>query len=493
MRKMFFGMAAAAFAAALTLGQDTVVVRPTDDGRALINPGMGWTMHYYSNIPKNYGSHLKPGDSAEWFPGCSVVYLRIPWAFLEPEEGKFNWSVLDTPAQRWIERGGQMAFRITCSESWMRYATPEWVKKAGAKGVFWSWGKPEYGPDVKGDNWDPDFVDPVFLEKLENFLRAFSARYDGRPEVAFIDIGTYGLWGEGHTHVTSRVPQKKMDIDVKRHIDLHVKYFPHTQLCISDDVSGPENRSGNYPLLDYARSRGVSLRDDSILVQAPPKSWFHADQAERYWRTMPVILEHEHYVPSKNRGAWVPELLIKSVEDYHASYMSIHWDPKVLLEENRETIAKINTRLGYRFQLRELRYPKVITVGKPKQTAVPFAVKWSWANAGVAPCYADAFPALTVKNAEGGILAVLSDEGFNLRQLAVAPPGQAVAKEHGFECILGKGNPAFPEGWAAPYCPTGVFDVYVSVGCRDGTPVYELPLPNGDGKRRYKLGQIEFR
>ena len=31
-------------------------VRPVDTGEALVNPGMGWTMHFYSNIPKNYGS-----------------------------------------------------------------------------------------------------------------------------------------------------------------------------------------------------------------------------------------------------------------------------------------------------------------------------------------------------------------------------------------------------------------------------------------------------
>ena len=484
------GLAGLVCAVSLIAAEERVTVRPADDGRALCNPGMGWTMHYYSNAPINYGTYLKPGDSAAWFPGCSVAYLRIPWAYIEPEEGRFNWSVLDTPAQRWIDRGGQVAFRITCSESWLRFATPEWVRKAGAKGTFWKIGD---GPRPDGPCWDPDFADPVFLEKLDHFLQAMAARYDGRPEVAFIDIGTYGLWGEGHTLMSSKVPQEKMDEDVKRHIDLHVKHFPHTVLCISDDVSGPENRTGNYPLLDYARSKGVSLRDDSILVQPPPKSWFHADQAERYWRTMPVILEHEHYGGSKQRGAWVPELLLKAVEDYHASFMSIHWDPKVLLEENREIIARINRRLGFRFQLREARYPAAVTVGrKDRGAAVPFTVEWAWANAGVAPCYADAFPALTVKDREGGILAVFADEGLNLKTRPVAAPDQAQAVEHAFSRVLADASAVTPYGWAAPLCPLGTFDVYVSVGKRDGTPVYALPLDHDDGKRRYKIGQIRF-
>ena len=77
----------------------------TDTGEALINPQMGWTMHFYSNVPTNYGSKLEPSDSLDWFEGCSTVFLRIPWAFLEPEEGKFNWAIVDTPAQRWIAKG----------------------------------------------------------------------------------------------------------------------------------------------------------------------------------------------------------------------------------------------------------------------------------------------------------------------------------------------------------------------------------------------------
>ena len=458
-----------------------VTVRPADDGRALINPNMGWTMHYYSNSPGNYGPTLEPGDDMAWFPGCSVCYLRIPWAFLEPEEGEYNWAALDTPAQRWIAKGGQIAFRITCSESWLRFATPEWVKKAGAKGTFWNfgWGKTG-GPSPDGKYWDPDFVDPVFLEKLENFLKAFAARYDGRPEVAFMDIGTYGLWGEGHTHGSSRVPQARMDVDVKKHIDLHVRLFPRTPLVISDDVSGPGNTSGNYPLLDYARSKGVGWRDDSILVQAPPHSWFHADQAERYWRTLPVVLEHEHYLGSKKRNAWFPDLLVKSVEDMHASYMSIHGDPRPILEENRAAVDRINRRLGYRFQAREIAWPEAVDV----KAGAPFEIRWSWANAGVAPCYRDAFPCLTVKDAKGGIMAVLADPAFNLKDLPVAAPGKAEARAHAFTVRLGR--------WSAPTFKAGDYDVFVSVGKADGTPVYELPLPEADGQRRYRVGRVRF-
>jgi hypothetical protein len=82
-----------------------VTVKPADDGRALVNPDMGWVLYFYSDFTANYGSKLDPSDTVNDFPGVSTVYLRVPWCLLEPEEGKFNWALLDTPAQRWIAKG----------------------------------------------------------------------------------------------------------------------------------------------------------------------------------------------------------------------------------------------------------------------------------------------------------------------------------------------------------------------------------------------------
>ena len=81
-------------------------------------------------------------------------------------------------------------------------------------------------------------------------------------------------------------------------------------------------------------------------------------------------------------------------------------------------------------------------------------------------------------------MAVLADGKFNLRELKVGEPGKAPPTAHGFECVLGR--------WSAPTFSHGEFDVYVSVGKVDGTPVYELPLAGCDGHRRYRLGKIRF-
>jgi hypothetical protein len=444
---------------------------------------MGWTLHFYSNLIENYGSKLEASDTLDDWPGLSTIYLRVPWSFLEPKEGEFNWSLFDTPAQRWQAKGKKIAMRVTCSESWLRYATPQWVQAAGAKGLDFEFGK---GPRPGGPLWDPDYLDPVFLAKLDRFLAAMARRYDGNPNVAFIDVGSFGMWGEGHTGGSSRLDEAQTLAVVKRHIDLHRRHFKSTLLCISDDVAGPSKRGGPYPTMDYALANGVSMRDDSILVQPPPNSWYHADMAQPFWLRFPVVLEHEHFGSSKQRKAWRGDLLEKAVEDYHAAYLSIHWWPRELLAENRETVARINQRLGYRIQLREITFPAEARLGEP------FTVGTTWANAGVTPCYPGGHWSLTLRDAKGGLASAQVDESFDFRDLKIGQAGEAPVQRLAsrFTVALPLRD---PRGTHTPPTKAGVYDVFVSLGTRDGTPVIALPLPNDDGQRRYKVGQLTLK
>jgi hypothetical protein len=467
---------------------ETFSVTLEDTGTALINPGMGWTLHFYSNVARHYGSKLEPSDTLDDFPGVSTVYLRLPWAYLEPEEGRYNWAILDTPAQRWIAKGKRIALRLTCSENWMTYATPQWVKDAGARGTFYEYGR---GRVDKSNSWDPFFDDPVFIKKLDAFLAAYARRYDGNPNVEFVDVGTYGLWGEGHTHASSL--QDNIELQ-KLHIDLHRKHFKRTLLCISDDFAGHNKPGRHFPITDYALSKGITLRDDSILVQPAPNSWYHAEMAQAFWTQLPVILEHEHYHASLKREAWQQDLLLKSVEAYHASFMSIHGWPRDVLNGNRAIIDQINMRMGYRLQPVEVTWPRTVQIAAAQEAFTAygdvtrhgdpsrcFKVEWAWANKGVAPCYLGGYPALTLKDDNDGIVSVLVDETLNMRDLQVGSPGKPPITRHVSQFII---------GLYAPTTRPGHYKLYLSVGQRDGTPTIALPLKESDGQRRYRLGSV---
>ena len=192
---------------------------------------MGWVFHHYDNNLRTYTVNLAPSDTVPEFPGVSSVYMRRTGPTLSRKRA-INWPIVDTPMQKWVQAGKTVAFRSCTSEASLRepYATPRWVEKAGAKGYHLN---SRRQITANGPVWEPDFDDPIFLKKLDHFLAAAAARYDGNPHVAFVDVGTFGVWGEGHTVWSTRLPYSFAT--VRRHIDLYKKNFKHTLLIANDD------------------------------------------------------------------------------------------------------------------------------------------------------------------------------------------------------------------------------------------------------------------
>lgn len=116
-------------------------------------------------------------------------------------------------------------------------------------------------------------------------------------------------------------------------------------------------------------------------------------------------------------------------------------------------------------------------------------------------------PSVTFKDSGGAVAWVVCDPTYDVKSLAPAAPGKAIATKHGSDCRVGIVTPIPrinegvilrmkerdtwpPLGDDVPTLRPGVYSVYVSVGKSDGTPVIALPLAGNDGKRRYKIGTI---
>lgn len=457
---------------------ESVRVKPTAHDKALRNPGMGWVFHHYDNSIEGYGEPFGQGYDGREFPGLTVVYLRLAWSHLEPEQGKFNWSILDSVIQRYARSGIRFALRLTAFEGQPNQGSPTWLREAGCPGFM-----------VKPYNvecWEPDYSDEFFLKKLETFLLEAGKRYDGHPDLEFVDVGTLGIWGEGNPIY------KKYPLDVlKKHIDLHRKAFPTALLVANDDWAGtfrnpndPKSREIPYfqddpSITQFVYDSGLTLRDDTLNVYADPKLHYSDYRAEKFWRTRPVILEKGHYDYAKRIGAWGGERYLQAVKDYHGSYTSIHASPIAFLKENEKLIEQINLCLGYRFHLLEAEFPE-----KAKKSQ-PLRIRGTWANVAVAPCYKGGHPIWTLVDSEGNIGAVLADESFDFKELPPATdPKQAKTKEHVREFLL------------SPMLQQGQYTLCVSVGDLTGRPLIALPYSplkadtNTTDTLRYPLGTI---
>jgi hypothetical protein len=130
---------------------------------------------------------------------CNLGYCRFHWSKLEPAEGVFDCRHIDDALAKWDKAGKQFAFGVMRANTHSKspYVTPKWVFDAGSESC-WIEIKSPVGPCVGSPGWKvaPVFNDPVFLAKLKAFLTALGKRYDGDPQLAFVDIRSYRQLGQ---------------------------------------------------------------------------------------------------------------------------------------------------------------------------------------------------------------------------------------------------------------------------------------------------------
>ena len=315
-------------AAGLAQAVPTTTVQPSDNGAALINPGMGWTMHYYSNVARNYGFQA-------WTPvrhagGFSRRLHRLSPSALglsRTRRGKVQLGDLrhSGPA---LDRQGQAdrtAGHLLRELDDLRHAE---VGQGGrSQGHVLS--VRQRPRTSRAAPWDPFFDDPGLSSRN-------STPFSAPMRNATTAIPTWSLSMSAPTASGAKgtpTPAASRTRSNSRSCTSTciLKYFKKTLLCISDDFAGHNKPGERFPITDYAFSKGITLRDDSILAAPKGPPWYHAEMAGLFWPRFPVILEHQHYAAAKRFGHWNPETIIASVEAYHASFMSIHAFPREYL------------------------------------------------------------------------------------------------------------------------------------------------------------------
>ena len=131
-------------------------------------------------------------------------------------------------------------------------------------------------------------------------------RYDGNPDIAFLDIRSYGNWGEGHIGMLNApgiilTPPENLK---NNYFLPYVKAFPHTQLII------PWGSDLYDSVYDWAVAQGAGMRRDGIL------SKWSKDGSEclRAHGHHPSVFEYcDGYAEMKKSGWWKPDMLREHV------------------------------------------------------------------------------------------------------------------------------------------------------------------------------------
>ncbi len=368
-----------------------VVVKPAISAKAVVNPGKGWVAYGKAeNQPK------------EVLAMVSLGYSRFVWGEIEPEEGVYHWEIIDNAIKSWSDAGKQFAFGVMCASSHSKnfWTTPKWVFDAGARYDTFELKNTKLSTEGNpGMKLVPVFDDPVFLAKLKIFVQALAARYDGNPNIAFIDIRSYGNWGEGHMY-----PFGKPDISAekfKEHIQIHRDAFKKTLLQL------PTGKRAEFlPVQDWAVSIGVGLRRDGICGNSD------GSEVSGCAGKMPAVFEfYGNYEMMKSLGWWDGKKdsqgrgfkLAECVETGKPTFCDLSRGGTSglrLLQEDSLLIAKLTNRLGYHLLINEVSYPKRISAKKPVNISV------SWLNSGVANIFIQARVSFALISKDGKIIEV---------------------------------------------------------------------------------------
>ena len=368
---IFFGLLAAAMSATvlapLGFAEDSpksnaeqVVKRFRETDEMFANPGQGWmTMQ---RMPYGEGR----------FP-YSVAYFRLNWDELEPAEGQYDWRLIDESLQAWGKRGVRIAFRIMTANAHSKgyYCSPKWLFDAGCRSFDYLEGGAD--PTSGGSRIkrvEPDYGDPLYLEKHGRFIKALAQRYDGNPGIEFIDIGSYGIWGEWHTTHPQPWPVRKQIID------MYLDGFRKTQLAsMSDDEEA----------LAYALAHGTGFRRDGVGSPWHEANWIGSKKyaavtgfAEQ-WKKAPVVFEwFGDYKYLQQRG-WSFDRALDFMKANHVTL--INDNVGRVPSEQMPKLEQLARLAGYRFVLREVSHPSGAVAGKT------LAVKMKWSNVGVGKLY----------------------------------------------------------------------------------------------------------
>ncbi len=315
---------------------------------------------------------------APWTGAETPVYPKmlekatVPWRLVEPEEGKIDWDFIerDWPS---MDNGARAGLRIAAAyPGGEEPDLPQWlVDKGIPMHPYEIDGKPGLAPD-----WD----DPRFLEAHQRLISALGARYDGDPRLAWLDIGSYGFWGEWHVFENQHLAGTE---DTKRQILEHYfEAFPTTPMVIAfdDDFA-----------TQYVLDNGGGIRND-CLGRESSNQWYR----ESMRRVDPTILDEvwkRAVITGEfcggGRGAVIGttegfDVTLAFVKETHWSWIGPAGGAiEPVDEQHRANLDLLMKTLGYRFVIRNATHP----ASAPRGDSWP--IELSVENVGVAPFYFD--------------------------------------------------------------------------------------------------------
>ena len=376
----------------------------------LTNPHKGFTVPteaaWTFDPSFEYGPHGSLNNKAWDLVTYGSGYQQ--WNKLNPAKGKYDWSELEELLDALTAHNMGYALRVfPYSPSFIKDNdtpeenydwTPKYVYEEGAKKITARY------KDNNANAAVPVWDDSVYLHYAKEFATALAAKYDGDPRIEYIDVRSFGEWGEWHVSNLdgSKMPSVEIQKDMLKH---YASVFKKSLLVLPSDGYGD--------VYTYALSLGITKRDD-CLIGIPGT----ADSLVRaYEANMPTVAENcggyaimLNYTDVIPGGylKWTPERWVDAITTAHLTYYVLDQDFDdcgYRFYNDNKTLADSMTKvIGYNFTVTQA---ELLTVATAKDTANTLNI--SVKNTGVAPCFFDVYMVAEFVDSTGKALAQIGE------------------------------------------------------------------------------------
>lgn len=194
-------------------------------------------------------------DSVLANPSVDGISIRQNWKDLEPSEGVYKWTFLDSEVARAAAAGKMVLLRVNT-----QFAKPDWVTSAVAQagGAFFTFDKDGVATTI------PVFWDPTFLAKKKAMIAALGAHFTNNSAIKIVWTSFANAnsedWSVPHTPVdvsnwldVGYTSQKMLDVG-KQIIDATMTAFPKQYVTLAVAANG---RGGLDPDENYVARNAV--------------------------------------------------------------------------------------------------------------------------------------------------------------------------------------------------------------------------------------------
>ena len=343
----------------------TNTVYPVLNNDNIINPYRGYVNYRAEDLQDN--SPVKDMFSS--------IICRPLWSEIEPAEGVYNWTLIDEKIEYAKNNGLRVAIGIQPAynnKGSMNGSRAQYViKQAAPLWLFDNYSCPYTtayydSPDLgrvtaKVPVWDSD----IYLEKMGNFINAFLERYNGNPTVSYVDMRTYGNWGEWHVYGLDG-PEDGTDDDskeisfeaMKKHVDL----WKNAELPVV-------MLGGNNKILEYAKDTlGCGVRLDGLVNIKSPQTHFRIAQYKGDQLTVGEWIEPIYAAGGSTLWSsymdYLPVLFERTMSEGGYDIISMANHSSTAFYNDYQRITEYWARkMGYRFSISSASYPVTLTQG----------------------------------------------------------------------------------------------------------------------------------